>query len=576
MVQVRITSVRVSDGTEISIPHEGVVLLVGPNNAGKSQALKDLLGLGGDRGAYSARVFVEALFEKIAPPDLTQWIATNLPHMTRDGITKIRVEGWGDVQPQDIVNQWVLDGLGVLRNLFMLHIDGTSRLTAGNSQPSINFSIELPSHPIQRAYQDSELERELSNKSEAAFGLELTVDRYSGSVISLRLGPRPHFDHVEGRPTDTYLTQLQELPRLEDQGDGIRSYVGLLLHMSAGTHQIILVDEPEAFLHPPQAQLLGRVLAERAQTRQAFIATHSSNIVQGALEAGTPTTIVRITRQGNVNHAAVLQHEAVKELWSDPLLRYSNVLDGLFNDAVILCESDADCRYYSAVLDNLISIEPTEPGSRSPQVLFTHSGGKSRMASVVNALSAVSVPVIVVADFDVLKNEADVKKLVTSLGGRFEAFERDLRIVASALESGTKPLRKITLKDELVRRIEALPGDAIAQRDAEALRAMIHAETGWDRAKRSGKNAVPQGEASDACERLLLALTDIGMLVVPVGELERFAPGVAGHGPSWVTEVLEQGLHKAPGRDAVDFVEGLRAAASRQVGRRVTPTEAAL
>lgn len=562
MVEVRITSVRVSDGVEISIPREGVVLLVGPNNAGKSQALKDLLGLARDPQSYAPRTFVEAAYDKVATTDVAEWIRTRLPHITRDGITRIRVEGWGDVRVQDIVNQWGAAHLNVLTSLFVLHADGTSRLSAGNSQASIDFSTDLPSHPIQRAYQDSELERELDEKSKAAFGLGVTIDRYSGSVISLRLGPRPQFEHEDGRPSQSYLSELKALSRLEDQGDGVRSYLGLLLFMLAGTHQVILVDEPEAFLHPPQARLLGRVLAERAREQQAFIATHSTNIVQGALEAGTSTTIVRITRENNVNHAAVLKHEAVKELWSDPLLRYSNVLDGLFHDAVILCESDADCRYYSAVLDGMTSSSLGEPGSPGPQVLFTHSGGKARMASVVDALSAVSVPVVVVADFDVLRSDGDVKRLVASLGGRFEDFAKDLRILASALDSDTKPLRKVTLKDDLIRRIDELP-DLVGPREAEALRSAIRAETGWDKAKRAGKSAVPQGEASDACDRLLAALKEIGLLVVPVGELERFAPGVAGHGPAWVTEVLDQGLHVTPGHDALEFVESIRAAASR-------------
>lgn len=73
----------------------------------------------------------------------------------------------------------------------------------------------------------------------------------------------------------------------------------------------------------------------------------------------------------------------MKKLWADPLLRYSNVLDGLFHDAVVLCEGDADCRYYSAVLDQLPSTGEDQANTREPQYLFTHSGGKARMPSVV-------------------------------------------------------------------------------------------------------------------------------------------------------------------------------------------------
>ena len=188
------------------------------------------------------------------------------------------------------------------------------------------------------------------------------------------------------------------------------------------------------------------------------------------------------------------------------------------------------------------------------------------MASVVRALRAVSVPVVVVADFDILKNGIDVENLMALLGGNFDDIATDLRVVASALESDTKPLRKTPLRDVLMRQIDELPDEIIGKREAEAVRSTIHAETGWDKAKRSGTKAVPQGAASDACERVVGALREIGIMVVPVGQLERFAPGVSGHGPSWATEVLSQGLHETPGRDAAEFVEALRVAASE--GRR--------
>lgn len=564
MARVRVTHLPFSDGTTVSVPEEGTVLFVGPNNAGKSQSLKDLLGHMRDSG-FQGRTLTSLEFSKEAVQPIEEWVKANLPSHFRDGIVRYHVAGWSDVQVSDVINQWNTPTLSAITGLFVFHADGTSRLSAGDSQPSLDFTTSVPSHPVQRAYSDSSLEAEIDKESRSAFGVGVTVDRYAGSVISLRVGNRPEFQHVEGRPSDEYLQSLKKLPKLEEQGDGVRSYLGLVVHIAAGRHQVLLIDEPEAFLHPPQARRLGGVLAARAKDKQAFIATHSSDVVQGALERGSAITIVRITREGNVNHAAVLDDAAVKKLWSDPLLRYSNVLDGLFHDAVVLCESDADCRYYSAVMDNLgpedALVEGTPSDERDPQILFTHCGGKARMASVVTALRAVSVPVIVVADFDVLRQAADVKGILESLGGDFSEVEADLAAVAAALEADVKPLRKVTLRDDLNQRIEALPHESISPREAEGLRAVIKAEGGWDKAKRSGLSAVPQGPAHEACTRLLHTLRGLGLMVVPVGELERFAPGVSGHGPGWVTAVLEQQLHEAPGTDAKLFVSGIRTAA---------------
>ncbi|WP_455833573.1 ATP-dependent nuclease [Pseudarthrobacter siccitolerans] len=334
--------------------------------------------------------------------------------------------------------------------------------------------------------------------------------------------------------------------------------MGLLLHILGGVHHVTLVDEPEAFLHPPQARRLGQVLAERtAGSQQVFMATHSSDVVQGALDSNAPVTIIRMTRTGDKNSASVLNSESVKELWSDPLLRYSNVLDGLFHDAVVLCESDSDCRYYAAVLDALRDeggSQPSGTGVRRPQLLFTHCGGKARMASVVDSLRAAGVPVIVIADFDVLKNAPDVSRLITALGGQFSDVQADLNVISSALTSEVRPVSKIVVEDELHRRLNSISRANLTKSDMDSLRSILRVESGWDRAKRSGIDAIPQGDPSRRSATLLAALADLGLLVVPVGELERFVPAVAGHGPSWVTEVLRQGLHKSSGVAAREFI----------------------
>jgi len=45
------------------------------------------------------------------------------------------------------------------------------------------------------------------------------------------------------------------VPLVGDQGDGVRSFVGLLLDTMVSM-PIVLIDEPEVFLHPPHARLL--------------------------------------------------------------------------------------------------------------------------------------------------------------------------------------------------------------------------------------------------------------------------------------------------------------------------------
>lgn len=245
MLKVRVKQVEFSDGTSLPVPDTGVVLFVGPNNAGKSRALRDIVGHARG-GGFSGKVVTTTEFIKQgSSEDALSWASANLTEVVKDGVTRVHVSGLGEVQSSDFAQRWSNTDLGYLTDTFFLHADGTTRLTAGNAVGNIDFRAQFPTNPIQRAARDPRLEREFCDISESAFGLSLTVDRFAGSVIPLRMGPRPTFDHTDGVPSSDYLEALGSLPTLEEQGDGARSFLGLMTQLIAGRHQVLLIDEEE-------------------------------------------------------------------------------------------------------------------------------------------------------------------------------------------------------------------------------------------------------------------------------------------------------------------------------------------
>lgn len=562
MARVSIRTIRVSDGTIVSVPKDGLVVFVGPNNAGKSRALKDIREV--SRSPETLGVVVRDV--KLLKSDEPDWIPNRISSRRVDGRLIYDVPGWGGVALSDIESMWLNErnGLQYLTDLFFLLADGTSRLTAGSSQPSFDVAREAASAPLHRVYVDPELEEELDRLCQEAFNLELSVDRFGGNMTNLRAGVKPTAGYKNSIPTKEYLSQLKEMSLLEEQGDGVRAYVGLLLLILAGSADILLIDEPEAFLHPPQARLLGRVLGDKARGKQGFIATHSTDFLQGVLSSQRPTKIVRITRDGDINHASVLGQERLKELWSDSLLRHSNVLDGLFHDAVVICESDSDCMYYSAVMEHL-PVKEAKSLKRPSELLFTYSSTKSRMAVVASALRAVQVPVVVVGDFDLLRKEPnDLQKLVKDMGGNYENFRSDHEKVAKSLEP-IMPLSKIALKDAFNFAIDEIDELVIDDKAALRLRKMVKGESGWDKAKKGGIAMVGGGDARKAADRLIAGLKDLGILIVEVGEVEGFVPQVGGHGPKWVAAVLADDLHRSPNSVAADFVDTIRETAEVKI-----------
>ena len=213
----------------------------------------------------------------------------------------------------------------------------------------------------------------------------------------------------------------------------MRSFVGVLLNAFISSHSILLIDEPEAFLHPPQARLMGKMLAKDLPSeRQLFLATHSQDFLKGLLDANRENLkVIRIHREGSLNKISVLNSSDIKAIWSDPLLRHSNVLDGLFHSKVIICESDADCRFYSAILSAIYD----DTGSISPDILFIHCGGKHRMPSVVKALKKLDVLVRAIADFDVLNDTNPLKMIYEELGGTWTIIEDDWKIVKGSIDA---------------------------------------------------------------------------------------------------------------------------------------------
>lgn len=322
----------------------------------------------------------------------------------------------------------------------------------------------------------------------------------------------------------------------------MRSFAGVLLEASVGSESILLIDEPEAFLHPPQARLLGRMLvAQESATRQLFLATHSGDFLRGILaEDSKQVTVIRIQRDGEVNPVKQLDSVRLRELWSDSLLRYSNILDGLFHEVVVATESDSDARFYAAVTDALFVDAPSDV--RKPDVMFTHGGGKNRLPLIVRSLRALGVPVKAVTDFDILNDEHPLAGLVEAAGGCWEDFKDDWRTVKHAVDSKKPDLSSEEVKEKISQILAAVGHDHFPQVSKRSIEQILRRSSAWAHARTVGIKFVPRGISTETCNRLLANLRACGIFVVEIGELESFVPSVGGHGPAWVNEVIQRGL----------------------------------
>src|SRR5207249_11934000 len=163
------------------------------------------------------------------------------------------------------------------------HAAADSRLQLVQGSGTYDPVNDAPSTPIQALFARPDLEEQLSDAAFEAFGEHVTLSRIWGASLELHVGSTDIAPNIVPQPD--YIADIQALPQVQTQGDGVRSFIGLMLALITAQFPIVLVDEPEAFLHPPQARLLGRKLASDIPAgTQVFVATHSADVLQGLLD----------------------------------------------------------------------------------------------------------------------------------------------------------------------------------------------------------------------------------------------------------------------------------------------------
>lgn len=496
--RIVINDITFNDGSTIPLNPNSIIVFTGANNSGKSQVLKD----------------IEDSFDK-ATKKLSV-VVTNLSYELRGEITQsfidenYRVNQHGNLEPhgshisttkESLMYEWEREEPSDnIRQVLIKRISTEKRLT--DSDNLIRNSFISLNHPIYKMMKNDSIAEKVSDYFRQAFGEGLVVNGSTLHSIPLHVGEAPNKEQFTIKESNRYYKIIESMPQLQNQGDGMRSFASILLDTFTSEHSVSLIDEPEAFLHPPQARIMGKMLGQNnPSNRQLVVSTHSEDCLQGILDSSNDNvTIIRINRQGNTNRMSILNNEEIEKLWTNPLLRYSNILSGLFHEMVVVCESDYDCLFYQAVMNAQFE----NKGEVAPDVLFTHCGGKSRAKDVVSALKAVDVPVVAICDFDLVDSSQDFKSLIEAFGKDWESIRL----------SGLK-----TVHDSFNAKKSA----------GVEMHSLI---------KSTGK-ACLDGDAPAAYAEVEAICREAGLFIVPCGEMECFDKTINKDKKNWVYHILE-------------------------------------
>ena len=496
--QVFLKSIIFNDETQLPLNYNSVIVFTGANNSGKSQVLRDV-ETGLDKSNSSPTIVIKDIeYDFLGTIDEATFLKGRF-NVKQNGYYEIFESGLAF--EKSILRSWwenrtFYNGLHLL---FIKRLSTECRLTSSNA---LQRNDHPERNPIYKLNQNESLAQKLSDYFRQAFGYDLIVNRSDMRTIPLHTGQAPDKTAFTIANQDEYYNQVTKLPKLQEQGDGMRSFASILLDTFTSEYSITLIDEPEAFLHPPQARLLGKMLANNnPDNRQLLISTHSEEFLKGLLDANSENvTVIRINRDSNINRMSVLQNDKIKKLWGNPILRYSNILSGLFHEKVVVCESDYDCLFYQAIIDSIYE----HKNEIAPDILFTHCGGKTRIKDVVSALKAVNVPVAAICDFDLLNASQNFKLITASFGIDWGVvLSADMKIIYDSMNAKSSS-----------------------------------ANNAWNQIKKVGKAGFT-GNEPVAYEKVEAACKSAGLFVVPVGEMECFDKTVNKEKKDWVYHVLE-------------------------------------
>lgn len=493
-----------------------VTVFVGPNNSGKSRILKEIerycrtgqvdandillaeltfSGLDSVRAAQS----IERIRQPANPGE-----AQHVDHIfvgSRYGRQQVPVTSLAQFIQTPATNisafcQWYLKHLTLM-------LDGSSRIGLVGQQGAGDLQ-RPPESSFQVLFRDDAKRHEVRRIVFDAFGRHFVLDPTHLGQLRIRLSERAPRDDIEERGIHADAVRFHAAAQVIDEAsDGVKAFTGIVTEVMAGDPSVVLVDEPEAFLHPSLASKLAQEVARAALSadKRVFVSTHSPQFVMGCIQSGAPVNIIRLTYRAGVATARVLPSDEILELMRHPLLRSTGLLSGLFYEFVVVTESDADRAFYQEVNERLLQFKP-EWGI--PNCLFLNAQNKQTVHTLLKPLRKLGIPAAGVVDVDVLK------------------------------EGGANWTNLLSSAD-----VPQLSHGSFATMRAAVKTAMD--ATGKEM-KRDGGVAILGAADRQAAEDLLNQLRQYGIFVVPSGELESWMKslGAAGHGPAWLIAIFER------------------------------------
>lgn len=535
---VKINYIKFKNGISFNLNDDDIVLLVGANNVGKSRVLKDLkIDLSKLPDSKVLIENVEYTTSNFSYQEVKEYLDQNLKKDNFGNYNIVLDDSNSYSFPVSALENYLKENKKELYKAFYTFLSTETRL--GITRP-IRFDSQVNQRNLQimsRLEEKLDCITKLNDFLKLAFNYGIEI--YSSTIDfnyekKYKIAESNVIEEIINLPKRDAFLRLEKLNDLQDQGDGVRSAVAILASLIVNDHSLFLIDEPETFLHPPQARLLGKNIAEIAQNKQCFISTHDIDFIKGVLESNAKRVkIIKIDRTGSRNEFNIVDNESIVKIANDKNLKYTNILDGLFYKQVVLCENESDCRFYSAILEylNMKTYQET---------LFCAVGGKDQFKKVIPLLIKLNIPYKVIADIDLINDVDKLKQLIFSIDESIykliEQHHKDfLKIFNQEQLPQVKTQKQI--KDEIMQIFN--DEKYLSPEDARRIKTILKDSSKLALLKQCGKSAIPPGKCFQLYNEIKNFLNSKNIFILECGEIESLVPTIGGsHGAVWVERAL--------------------------------------
>ena len=452
--------------------------------------------------------------------------------------------------------------------LASLFLDRRLNVTAAVS--SFDYEKAFPKNELQALYVHREARNLLTEEAKNVFGKAVWLDNTRANLLCLRVGDGPDMPSAEDRLEPA---KMKDHRVIEDEGDGLKSYIAVCVTLLLGRRPVVLIDEPEMCLHPPQAYSLGRFIGKHGKSLDytTFVATHSSHVLRGIIEEAEQVEVIRLSRMGPQFVGHRISNETLKASIEKPSTKSESILDGLFAEAVTVVESEGDRLVYGTTWDRVA-------GEFSHDVHFVSVGGLGGIADPCALYHKLKIPVCMVADLDVIRELGTFENILKAVTPAEDAQE--LMVACRQIIETIKALGPVCNETQTRTELSAILNETFDWKDAAQLkriRRKLSELSGGLSVTSRLKNVIDNLRSCSVYHELnafLHRCRTHGVFLVPVGELEDWIPHLVKDGPSkhkkaeWANYAANQLRQVPPSQDDIwEFVRKTAAFQQDEVAR---------